>query len=348
MNTLMQWLKKTPAIPAAVAWTVADIEHFRGRQDLYMKQAPQVLKALREHALVESAVSSNRIEGVEVPRSRVRAVVMGRGVLRERNEEEVRGYREALDWVHQSGGKPALSRATIVTLHSLSHAGAHDAGKFRTGPSDIIQRSPDGRRRVRFHPPEPGRVPKAVEELLRGWKDTLTERAVHPLAALAAFNLDFLCIHPFRDGNGRVSRLLLLRQLYALGYEVGRYISIERLIEENKERYYETLEASSKGWHEGRHDPWPYIAFLLTIVKSACKEFEARAGSLKAPRGEKSAQLLQAMINFRGPFSVGDLQRACPHASVPLIRVLLKREKDAGRAECLGRGPKAQWRVVRK
>jgi Fic family protein len=348
MSTLAQWLRRTPDIPAAAAWMVADIEHFRGRQDLYLKQAPQVLKALREHALVESAVSSNRIEGVEVLRGRVRAIVLGKGLLKERNEEEVRGYREALDWVHRQGGRKGLDRAAILTLHRLSHAGAHDAGKFRAGPSDVIEHSPDGRRRVRFHPPEAGRVPGLMDALVKDWKEARAEGAVHPLILLAGFNLDFLCVHPFRDGNGRVSRLLLLRQLYALGYEAGRYVSVERLIEENKARYYETLEAASKGWHEGRHDPWPYATFLLYIVKSAFKEFEARAGSLKSPRGEKSAHLLQAMLNFRGPFSVADLQRACPHASVPLIRFLLKRERDAGRAECLGRGPKARWRVIRK
>ena len=122
-------------------------------------------------------------------------------------------------------------------------------------------------------------------EFLSLWTDASEERRLHPLLAVAAFNLDFLCIHPFRDGNGRVSRLLLLLQWYHLGFEVGRYISIERIIEQNKDRYYETLEQSSQGWHEGKHDPWPYLNYLLYILKEAYRELEDRLGQVKAPRG---------------------------------------------------------------
>ena len=129
---------------------------------------------------------------------------------------------------------------------------------------------------------------------------------------MAAFNLDFLCIHPFRDGNGRVSRLLLLLQCYHLGYEVGRYISLERLIEENKERYYETLEQSSVGWHEGKHDPWPYINYLFFIIKSAYKEFENRLGQIKSPRGAKTQMIEGAIGKFRGSFSLSNLKALVP------------------------------------
>ena len=122
-----------------------------------------------------------------------------------------------------------------------------------------------------------------MRALIESWKDSLDERSIHPTVAMAAMNLDFLCIHPFRDGNGRVSRLLLLLQCYHLGYEVGRYISLERLIEENKERYYETLEQSSQGWHEGKHDPWPYINYILYILKTAYREFEERVTETSSP-----------------------------------------------------------------
>ena len=151
-----------------------------------------------------------------------------------------------------------------------------------------------------------------MEKLIESWQDTLKEKNVHPLIALAAFNLDFLCIHPFRDGNGRVSRLLLLLQCYSLGYEVGRYISLERLIEQNKERYYETLEQSSQRWHEGKHDPWPYINYVLYILKTAYQEFESRVGQMKSPRGAKTELVETAIASFDKVFSISDLERACP------------------------------------
>jgi len=136
-----------------------------------------------------------------------------------------------------------------------------------------------------------------------------------PLIALAAFDLDFLCIRPFRDGNERVSRLLLLLQCCQLGYDIGRYISIERLIEENKERYYETLEHSSVGWHEGKHDPWPYINYLLFIIKSAYKEFESRLGQIKSPRGAKTQMIEAAVGRFQGSFTLSKIENACPGVS---------------------------------
>ena len=149
-----------------------------------------------------------------------------------------------------------------------------------------------------------------MRQLMEHWNRALRERWVHPIIALAAFNLDFLCIHPFRDGNGRVSRLLL--QSYHLGFEVGRYISIERLIEENKERYYETLEQSSQRWHEGDHDPWPYANYLLYILKSAYREFEERIGQTASPRGAKTELVLNAIRRQSGAFRLADIEQACP------------------------------------
>lgn len=168
----------------------------------------------------------------------------------------------------------------------------------------------------------------------RGW--------VHPLIAMAAFNLDFLCIHPFRDGNGRVSRLLLLLQCYQLGYEVGRYISQERLIEQNKERYYETLEQSSQGWHERKHDPWPYINFVLFILKTAYREFVERVGDIQAPRGSKTEMVLAALERLPAEFTVAQLEQASPGVSREMVRRILGEQKGKS-VECIGRGPGAKW-----
>ena len=156
-------------------------------------------------------------------------------------------------------------------------------------------------------------------------------------------SLDFLCIHPFRDGNGRVSRLLLLLQCYHLGFEVGRYISLERLIEQNKERYYETLEQSSQSWHEGKHDPWPYINYVLSIIRTAYRELEHRLGRIQSPKGEKTRLVLHAIDTTLGPFSVAELQNKCPNVSVDMIRRVLKNLRAKDQIECLGRGQNARW-----
>ena len=183
-----------------------------------------------------------------------------------------------------------------------------------------------------------------IKLLVKAWQDCSKERWTHPLIAMAAFNLDFLCMHPFRDGNGRVFRLLMLLQCYLLGYEVGRYISLERIIEENKQRYYETLAESSKGWHEGKHDPWPYLNFVLSILKTAYKEFEERAGSVGSPRGSKTEMVHHAVHAIDRDFTVADIEKKCPAVSRDMIRTVLKAMRKDGVVECIGRGPGALWK----
>jgi Fic family protein len=171
---------------------------------------------------------------------------------------------------------------------------------------------------------------------------------VHPLVAIAGFNLDFLCIHPFRDGNGRVSRLLLLLQTCQFGLEVVRYISLERVIEQNKERYYETLERSSRGWHEGKHDPWPYINHLLFIIKTAHQEFEERVGQTAEPRGAKAELVRAAVRKQTAEFRLTDIERACPGVGREWIRIVMAELRDTGHLQCNGRGPAARWRWTSK
>lgn len=343
MMTLRLFETSPRNIPAATSWYLADLGESRGKQDLFTKQSPQRLKTLREHALIESAISSNRIEGVEVEPSRVGTVVFGKSLLRDRDEEEIRGYRDALNLIHSRGAALLISEDTIRKLHSLSRGGGGDAGEYKHKETDIIELLPDGRRRVRFRTVPASKTLEAMRELVERWQDVLKHRTIHPLIALGAFNLDFLCIHPFRDGNGRVSRLLLLLQCYHLGFEVGRYISLERLIERNKDRYYETLKVSSQRWHEGKHDPWPYINFVLYTLIEAYKEFEGRIEQKELPRGEKQAAIMSAVERTSGPFRIVDLQRECPGISVDMIRHVLKILQKNGKAECLGRGRYALW-----
>ncbi len=344
MMTFSQFSSKPETIPATTSWYLADLGEARGKQDLFTKQSPQKLKALRENAMIESAVSSNRIEGVTVDQARVRTIILGKSLLRDRSEEEVRGYRDALKLIHEQGKKLPISEETILNLHRLCKGEIWDAGKYKEKDGDIIERSPNGRERVRFKPVQATKTPSLMRELIKMWDRCLLEKWVHPLIAMAGFNLDFLCIHPFRDGNGRVSRLIVLLQCYHLGYEVGRYISLERLIEQNKERYYETLEQSSEGWHEGKHVPWPYVNFFLCTLKTAYREFEERVGQIKGPRGSKTELVEAAIHKFSSPFMLSDLERSCPGVSRDMIRKVLRDLRKSGQVECLGRGPGAPWR----
>lgn len=345
MNTLRLFASKDASVPGSTSWYLADLGEFRGKQELYTRQSPQRLRSLREHAMIESAVSSNRIEGVAVDPSRVRDVLIApKPLFRDRDEEEVRGYRDALKLVHESAAPLPVSEATILGLHRLARGQIWDAGQYKEKDADIIERYPDGRERVRFRAVSALDTPVAITKLGTDWQRCLDERWIHPLIALAAFNLDFLCIHPFRDGNGRVSRLILLLQCYQLGYEVGHYVSLERLIEENKIRYYETLEQSSQGWHEGRHDPWPYVNYVLSILKMAYREFAERVGDVKAPRGAKTEQILTAIGRFSGEFTVTQLEQTCPGVSRDMIRRVLRAQQNTGAIACQGRGPAARWR----
>jgi Fic family protein len=344
MMTLRQFSSEPESVPAITSWYLSDLGEARGRQDLFTRQSPQKLNVLKEHALIESAVSSNRIEGVTVDQSRINAIVLGRAHLRDRDEEEVRGYRTALKLIHEQGARLRVSEDTILRLHKLAKGDIWDAGKYKEKPSDIIEKYPDGTSRVRFKTVSPAKIPSCVSELVDLWNQCLHEHWVHPLIAMAAFNLDFLCIHPFRDGNGRVSRLLLLLQCYHLGYEVGRYISIERVIEQSKDRYYETLEQSSRDWHKGRHDPWPYINYVLFTLKTSYREFETRIGQMRSPKGAKTELIKAAIDANAGEFSLSELERACPGVSRDMIRRVLRELRGEREVECLGRGPGALWR----
>ena len=345
MKTLQQ-LASTRNIPTSVAWSVADLAEARGKQELSTRQSPQRLRVLREHALIESTISSNRIEGVTIEQSRVKPVILGKSLLRDRDEEEIRGYRDALRLIHEQHKRLSISEKTIKQLHVISRARIGDAGKYKSKDSDIIEKYADGRSRIRFKTVSAKQTPSLMRKLLIAWDDTLEEKKVHPLIAVAALNLDFLCIHPFRDGNGRVSRLLLLLMCYQLGFEVGRYISLERLIEENKERYYETLEESSQNWHDGNHDPWPFVNYLLFILKNAYREFEERVGQLSSPRGSKTEMILDVIDRTNGSFRVLDIQLQCPGVSLDLIRKVLKDLRP--RVKCLGRGKDAKWQKTTK
>jgi len=346
MMTLRQFEKTPESLPMQTSWYLSDLGESLGRQALFTKQSPQKLKVLRDHALAESAVSSNRIEGVQVDQNRVATLVFGHPKPRNREEEELQGYRKALNLIHSTHIQLPVSEDTILTFHKLIRGKIWDAGQYKDKSVDIIEIGPSGNRKVRFKSVSPDKTPVFLRKSLERWERGLKERCIPSLILLAALNLDFLCIHPFRDGNGRVSRLLLLLALYRLGYEVGYYISIERLIEENKERYYETLKISSHGWHEGKHDPWPYINYLLFILTQAYKEFEGRLGQIKEERGVKTGLVEAAVSALKASFTLADIEKKCHGVSRNMIQLVLARMQNNKKIRCIRRGRSARWERI--
>jgi Fic family protein len=346
MKTFQQFNKGIEQIPVTTTWALSAVAEYKGKQELFTKQSPQKTKALREHAMIESAVSSNRIEGVEVDPSRVKSVLLGNAALRDRDEEEVRGYRDALKLIHERGPNLPVNEKTVLKLHFLAKAQIGDAGQYKEKDGDIIEKYPDGRIRVQFKPVPAKQTKKYMDELSLNWDAYLQDNKLPLPIVVAAFNLDFLCIHPFRDGNGRTSRLLMLQQCYHMGMDVGRYISLVKLIEKNKNRYYETLEQSSQGWHEGKHDPWPYINYVLFILREAYREFESRVGQFEGGKGSRTKWVHEAIAEFPGDFGVSDIEKTCPGVGRDWIRKILQNLKKDGKVKVVQKGRYGKWSKI--
>ena len=332
------------AVPMGTNWLLNDLAEAKGKQELYTRQSPQVLKALREMALVQSVESSNRIEGVTVAPDRLRPLVLGHARPKDRSEQDITGYRRALALIHTQADALPITSDVLRRLHRLCQEGSGDAGQFKKVDNEIIELRPGVAPLVRFKCVSAKATPSSVDELCLVYRHAIDQDHIPPLVAIGALVLDFLCIHPFRDGNGRVSRLLTLLALYQQGYEVGRYISLERLIEEAKEDYYRVLQESSQRWHEGKHDVLPWLNHFLSIARRAYGEFERRAGQMKAPRGAKAGLVLAAIREQVGEFRLTDIEEACPGVGREWIRSLLTDLKAAGEVACRGKGPAARWR----
>ena len=330
-------------LPLSSVWLMNSAAEYKGKQELYVKQSPQVLRALVEMALIESAESSNRIEGVTVDKNRLKPLVIGKSRPRDRSEEEVAGYRKALDLIHKKYASLRITPETIRELHRLCRGESWDAGKWKEKDNDIIRKYPDGRVEVIFKPVSAAETPDMVEQLCLAYENSVTQLKYPDIYAVACLILDFLCIHPFRDGNGRVSRLLTLLALYEHGYQVGKYISLERITEQSKETYYEALNKSSQKWHQAKHDVFPWFNYFLGTILGAYKEFEERAGTIKPARGAKTEIVTMTIEKQVGEWTISDIERACPNVSrVMLKKVLLQLQKDK-KIRCLGKGQSAKW-----
>lgn len=335
------------SVPMGTNRLLNDIAEAKGKQALFTHQSPQVLKALREAALVQSVESSNRIEGVTIAQARLRPLVLGHARPKDRSEQDITGYRRAMNLIHTKADALQITPDVMRRLHGLCQEASGDAGQFKKADNDIIELRPGAAPLIRFKCLAAKATPAAVDELCLVYRHAIDQDHIPPLVAIGALILDFLCIHPFRDGNGRVSRLLMLLALYQHGYEVGRYISLERLVEESKEDYYRVLQESSHGWHEGTHDLLPWLNYSLSIIRRAYKEFEERAGQVRSPRGAKAELVITAIRRQSGDFRLADIERECPGVGREWIRSLLSDLKAAGEVSCAGRGPAARWRYLK-
>lgn len=331
--------RTSAAIPVATTWLLEELAEYRGKQALFAHQSPERLAALRESAIIESAVSSNRMELIEIPLDRIGTVLHG-GATRDRNEEELQGYRAALEEIH-GGRMGAPLEPALLRLHSMLRGDIWDAGRYKDDNQPIVERRADGTSFVRFQPVDADAAPELTRATLACHLDLVRDRRLPALVSMAASNLDLLCIHPFRDGNGRASRLLLLQQLLDAGYDVGRFVSLERSIEASKAGYYDTLHRSSQGWHEAQHDPWPYVNYMLLVLRDMYREFERRWNESVEPRGAKTARVHRAIDDADPEFTMAQIERACPGVSIDLIRRVMRSRPDV---RAIGRGPGALWR----
>lgn len=307
---------------------VAKIHESKGRQDLFIRQKPVELDRLVEIAKIQSAVASNKIEGIVTTDTRIKQLFEERTTPRNRDEDEIMGYRDVLNTIHESYEYIPIRPSYILQLHRdlLRRAGLTFGGHFKNVQNYINETRPDGTVITRFTPVAPYETPDAVENLCTAYERAVATEKVDSLLLIPAFICDFLCIHPFNDGNGRMSRLLTLLLLYRNGYTVGKYISIEKQIEQTKDRYYDMLEEADAGWHEEKNDPTPFIRYMLQVILACYAEFEDRVGVLsELSKGSTAYDIVKKYVETKiGKFTGRDVIVHCPSVGRSSVLAALK------------------------
>lgn len=343
----MRTIERLDYININIVRTIAKINEYKGKQELFKKQSPEVLETLQEIAEVQSTESSNRIEGIRVSNNHLKEIMSRKTTPRDRSGAEISGYRDVLATIHASAPHIPVKPQVILQLHrDMYKYLPHEGGMWKPSDNLIEETLPDGSKRIRFVPVKAFLVSTFMDDLCQKFNEYRSRGEVDELILTFSFILDFLCIHPFRDGNGRISRLLTLLLLYQAEFEVGRFISLERIIESSKETYYEVLERSSQGWHEKQHDPLPWIEYSLGVIIAAYKEFEERVNLAENQRGTKTAMILEAILHFKGEFSIQDIEQSCPNVSRPTIYRALERLKAENMVDCIVPGRHARWRKL--
>lgn len=318
---------------------IAAIYKEAGKQELYLKQRPEELQKLVEIAKVQSTEASNAIEGIVTTSTRIRQLVEEKTTPRNRDEQEIAGYRDVLTIIHESFDAIPITQNYILQLHKIlySHMNNPMAGRTKSVQNYISATYPDGHVETLFTPLAPHETPEALDWICEEYNRVIGNMVVEPLIVIPIFIHDFLCIHPFNDGNGRMSRLLTTLLLYRSGFYVGKYISLEAKIAKNKDLYYDVLRQVQAGWHEGREDVVPFIKYLLGTVLSAYKDFEDRFALVerKLPALET---VRRATMNKVGRFTKQDIRELCPSLSISSIEGALRKLTASGELKREGSG----------
>ena len=319
---------------------LSSLHEFRGKQELYIEAESDVLTALLDIAKIQSTKASNKIEGIYTSDERLEALVMEKAEPRNRSEEEIAGYREVLATVHDSYEYIPIRPNNILQLHRdlYSFSSSDTGGRFKNTDNVIAESSKNGQQRVRFIPVPAFQTPEAMENLCNEFNNAIDRAEYDPLLLIPMFILDFLCIHPFNDGNGRMSRLLTLLLLYRSGYIVGKYISMEMLIEKTKETYYEALQNSSIEWHNDKSDYTSFVRYYLGVVLKGYNEFQDRIGHLKYRKLSKADRVKAVFEKKLGIVKKSDIATLCPDISETTIERTLKELLEAGFIEKVGKG----------
>jgi Fic family protein len=335
-------------VPGPMTVSLRAIDQSQGSERAFSLQHPEALKTLIQIARIQSVESSNAIEDVTAPHARVVELVEEKTAPANRSEAEIAGYRAVLDMIHASALQIPFRPSVVEQLHrDLYQFTGVRAGHWKTVDNSIEELRPDGTRFVRFRTLSAAETPAAMDELHERFGRAIRCGEYHPLLLAACYVFDFLAIHPFLDGNGRMGRLLTLLLLYQAGYEVGRYVSLERLVQDSSDTYYEALRAAGIGWHTGEHDITPWLQYFLGIVAAAYKEFESRVGVVVG-RGSKREAIRQFVRqSIAAEFTVADVRRAAPAASQSYISKTLASMRDEGLIEPIAAGKNARWRRLR-
>lgn len=323
------------------------IHEYKGEQRLFIEAHKDELNELVEIAKVQSTEASNRIEGISTAEDRLKNLVQAKTTPRNRDESEIAGYRDVLNTIHENYDYIPINTNYILQLHRdlYKFLGSVDGGIFKTSDNIIQETDADGNERIRFKSVAAWETPASINELCKVFSEAKNE--VEPLLLDIMFILDFLCIHPFNDGNGRMSRLLTLLLLYQSGFIVGKYISIEKIIEESKETYYEALQDSSINWHENENDYKPFVNYMLGVIVKAYKEFESRVKLLTAPNLSKAARIREIIKNHIGTITKSELMAMNPDISDTTIQRALAELLKNGEIEKIGGGryTKYVWKM---
>lgn len=321
---------------------VAQIHEFKGRQELYLKQKPAALDKLIEIAKIQSTEASNKIEGIVTTSTRIQQLCMDKTTPKNRDEEEIMGYRDVLNTIHENYEYIPIRSSYILQLHRdlYKYSEKSIGGRYKNTQNVIAETASDGTQTVRFMPLDPYETPGAIDAICESFNQVIDSCVVDPLVLIPIFINDFLCIHPFNDGNGRMSRLLTTLLLYRCGYVVGRYISIERKIEKTKSKYYDVLEQCGINWHEGNNNPNPFIKYLFGIILSAYRDFESRI-HLTDDKIPALEQVRNAINEKIGKFTKSEMLELVPTIGKASIENSLKSLVEENFIERHGKGKAA-------